>query len=142
MNNKKSIIGIQLYKWIILLLSIFLVGASSCHKNGGTPAEQNIVFKLNPDPGTTVFPALGTTQDFGVTVTSNLPSGGVKVDLKLTKDLDGTTVFSQSLSSAVNSFTATFQNLGSGSICTGTITVTSAATASNTASKTFKIAKK
>jgi hypothetical protein len=137
-------------KWITIILAGILVTTGiSCNKGdsggGGTPpppAEAQITFTINPDPGTTVMAALAATQDIAITITSKLPTAGAKVDLTLTKDADGSTVFSQSLTSSSSSITATFQNLVSGVICTATIKVTSASTASNNASKTFKIAKK
>lgn len=133
---------------ILLVLILFTAGISCGKGDGGgsgataPPAEDKIVFSLNPDPGTTVFAALAATQDFGVTISSKLPSAGVKVDLTLTKDADGSSVFSQSLTSSISNVTATFQNMVSGVVCTGTIKITSVSTASNNASKTFKIAKK
>lgn len=137
-------------KWItVLLVTILLTAGMSCNKGdsggGGTPpppAEVQIAFTISPDPGTTVLAALAATQDIAITISSKLPTAGVKIDLTLTKDADGSTVFSQSLTSSSSSVTATFQNLVSGVICTATIKVTSASTASNNASKTFKIAKK
>ena len=151
MNISKSFDNHYLNKWIVLTLTVFTLGLNSCSKSGGgsggtvTPppaSEAPIVFTISPDPGATILAALATSQDFTVTVTSKLPTAGVKVDLTLTKDLDGSSVFSQSLTSTSSGVTATFQNLVSGVVCSGTIKVTSASTASNSASKTFKIAKK
>lgn len=130
------------------LFSFLIMIEFSCNKtdnSGGgvtTPTEAAIAFTINPDPGTGVVAALSATQDFTVTINSKLPTAGVIVDLTLTKDLDGSTVFSQSLTSSSGTITATFQNLVSGVICTGTIKITSATTSTNNLSKTFKIAKK
>jgi hypothetical protein len=133
----------------IVTIGILLMVGISCSKGsnsgggGTTPVpEDPIVFTINPDPGSNIYAALGATQDFTLSITSKLPPAGVKIDLKLTKDLDGSSVFSQSVSSSVGSLTINFQNLGSGTVCTGVITVTSASTSSNSSSKTFKIAKK
>ncbi len=130
------------------LFSFLIMIGFSCNKtdnSGGgvtTPTESAIAFTVNPDPGIGVVAALSATQDFNLTISSKLPTAGIKIDLVLTKDLDGSTVFSQSLTSLSSNITATFQNLVSGVICTGTITITSATTSSNYSSKTFKIAKK
>lgn len=140
-------------KKYLISLTVFILSVltlSSCSKGGGggggtptPPVEAPITFTMNPDPGTSIFAALASTQDFTISVTSKMPAAGVKVDLSLTKDIDGSSVFSQSLTSATaSSLTATYQNLTSGLVCTGTIKVTSASSASNSASKTFKIAKK
>jgi hypothetical protein len=138
------------YKWVtILLAGILLTTGISCNKGdsggGGTPpppAEVQIAFTINPDPGTTILAALAATQDIGIAISSKLPTAGVKIDLTLTKDLDGSSVFSQSLTSSISNVTTTFQNMVSGVVCTGTIKITSVSTPSNNASKTFKIAKK
>ena len=134
-------------KNVIILVSLLFF---SCSKNDGgsitssaqSVSEEQILFKINPDPGSTIMAALAASQDFALTITSKMPASGVKVDLQLTKDLDGTVVFSQSLVSTQAGLSATFQNLVSGVIYTGTIKVTSSSNTSNSSSKTFKIAKK
>ena len=140
--NKKS----QYLKWTIISAIILLL--SSCSKGGGgnsTPPptpEAQITFTMNPDPTGGIFAALGASQDFTINVTSKLPTGGVKVDLKLIKDLDGSSVFSQSITSTIAGFTVSYSNLTSGIVCSGTITIISASNATNSATKTFKIVKK
>ncbi|MEI8074255.1 MAG: hypothetical protein WCH78_05870 [Bacteroidota bacterium] len=136
-NLNRSIFLIKCFVFILLTL-----GLSSCTKSDPTPVEEAITFTINPDPGSTIYAALGTTQDFSISITSKLPAAGVKIDLSLTKDLDGSTVFSQSLNSTLQNVTASFQNLASGVVCSGTIKIVSLTTSTNTSSKTFKIAKK
>ena len=132
--------------YIIFICFAILLGA--CSKGSDpTPVpppvvEETMAFTLNPDPGASVLVALGASQDFAVTVTSKLPTGGVKVALKLVKDSDGTTVFSQSLTSTVSNFTATYTSMVSGVVYTATNTVTSATTSTNTTTKTFKMTRK
>lgn len=141
--------GLKSYLYKISILCIgFTILLTACSKNPD-PApvvppvvEETIAFTLNPDPGASVFIALGASQDFAVTVTSKLPTGGVKVNLKLVKDSDGTTVFSQSLTSTVGNFTASYTSMVSGVVYTASITVTSATTATNTTTKTFKMTRK
>ena len=86
--------------------------------------------------------ALGSAQDIGVSITSTLPTAGVTADIVVTKDLDNSSVFSQTLTATTANFTTTIQNLVGGIVCTATITLTSKSTLSNKASKTFKIARK
>lgn len=118
---------------------------TGCGKSGGssTPAvEPALVFTTNPDPGSTIFTALSSNQDVAVTVTSKMPAAGVTADITVIKEMDNSTIFSQSLSSSLPNFTLGIQNLSGGAVCDVTITLTSKTTVSNKASKTFKIAKK
>lgn len=147
MSAIHSILKSAFYKIFIILIG-FSIMLPACSKDSDpapvpTPVvEETIAFTLNPDPGASVFIALGASQDFAITVTSKLPTGGVKVSLKLVKDSDGTTVFSQSLTSTVSNFTASYTSMVSAVVYTATITVTSAATATNTTTKTFKMTRK
>ena len=130
---------------ILLGLSLIFTG---CGK-GSTPApaptpvpEAALAFTTNPDPGTSIYTVVGATQDLIISISSKLPDAGVTASINVTKDLDGSAVFSQSLTSTVASFTSTIQNLQSGVICTATINLTSKSTATNKASKSFKLARK
>jgi hypothetical protein len=131
---------------LLILVSLTFFGCSKGSDPAPTPPppvpEANIVFTINPDPGTTIYPALGATQDIIISISSKLPDAGVTASISVTKDLDGSSVFSQSLTSTLSSFTSTIQNLQSGVVCNATITLVSKSTATNTASKTFKLAKK
>ncbi len=131
---------------ILFIVCSILLGACS-KKTTPTPTptpvvEEAIAFTLNPDPGSSVFVSLGATQNFSVLVTSKLPTGGIQVNLKLVKDSDGSTAFSQTLSSTISNFNITYTSMEIGQVYTATINVTSAATATNTMSKTFKMSRK
>ena len=126
-----------------ILLTCLVAGCGKSGGGGNTPTpEASLVFTTNPDPGNNIFAALSSSQDIAVSITSTLPAAGVTVDIVVTKDLDNSTVFSQSLTNTVPNFTVAIQNLTSGVVCTAVITVTSKSTSSNKASKSFKIAKK
>jgi hypothetical protein len=116
------------YIFYIVFVTLF----AGCGKSGGggtTPTpEASLVFTTNPDPGSNIFAALSANQDIGVSITSSLPAAGVTVDVMVTKDLDNSTVFSQSLTNTVPNFTVAIQNLTSGVVCTTVITVTSKST--------------
>jgi hypothetical protein len=126
-----------------MLLTCLVAG---CGKSGGgssTPAQEaSLVFTTNPDPGTSIFPALSSSQDITISITSALPAAGVTADIVVTKDLDNSTVFSQSLTNTSPNFIVTIQSLPVGTICNVLITLTSKSTVSNKASKSFKIARK
>ena len=127
-----------------ILLTCLITG---CGKTGGgsssTPTQEaSLVFTTNPDPGTSVYAALSSSQDISISITSAFPAAGVTADILVTKDADNSTVFSQSLTNTTPSFIVTIQNLSNGALCTVVITLTSKSSVSNKVSKTFKIAKK
>ena len=106
------------------------------------PKEENIVFSIDPDPGSGVAVALSGTYVFKVTIGSKLTTSGVKVDLTTKKDADNSTVDSKSLDSNSPGIDLSTGTLNPGILCTVTITVTSKATPTNTATKSFKVARK
>ena len=124
----------------------------ACSKSGDSPAptptppaptpEATIVFTIDPDPGTGIYAALGASQSMTVNISSTLPSAGVTVDVKTTKDSDGSTVSSSSVASTTAKNTISIDNLTAGVLCTTTVTVTSKSKAENNATKSFKIARK
>ena len=141
--------GLRSYLYKISIICIgFTIFLTACSKSSDPDpvvppvVEETIAFTLNPDPGTSTLVALGATQDFAVTVSSKLPTGGVNISLKLVKDSDGSTAFSQSLTSTISTFNVTYTSMVSGVVYTATITVTSAAKPSNTTTKTFKMSRK
>ncbi len=108
-----------------------------------TPTEENIVFTYDIDPGSNIYAALGTTQEVKITVTSKMPTAGVITDIVVKKDSDGSVVSSSTLAaSTMVPINGMISNLATNVVCTATITLKSATTATNTAIKTFKIAKK
>jgi hypothetical protein len=122
--------------------------AISCSKEPGgdtsqpPPPEEIIVFTIDIDPGLSVFSALGSTQDAKVTLSSKMPTSGVTVDVVVKKELDNTTVTSNSYSTLLSPFTTTISSLSPGVIFVATYTVTSKSKPSNSAVKSFKIARK
>lgn len=123
----------------------------ACSKSGDSPApptpptptpEATVVFTIDPDPGTSIYAALGASQSMSVNISSTLPTAGVTIDVKTTKDSDGSTVSSSSVSSTTAKNTISIDNLTAGVLCTTTVTVTSKSKSDNNASKSFKIARK
>lgn len=145
------------FRLIVFSLFVILVSAACGKGSGGsggggvTPTpptppvetEENLVFTYDIDPGANIYAALGTTQEVKITVTSKMPTAGVTTDIVVKRDSDGTTVSSSSLTAATTSpITGTISNLATNVVCTATITLKSVSKASNTATKTFKIARK
>jgi len=132
----------------------------SCSKGGdSTPTptptptpvvvnEADITFKVEIPASTEIdytkiYGAIGGSQAINVNITSALPKDGVTIDVKVTKDVDNTSVFTNNISSttaASNAFT--ISSLSPGVLSTATVVVTSKTKTSNTATKTFKIAAK
>ena len=144
------------FRLIVFSLFVILVSAACGKGSGGsggggvtptpptpTPTEENIVFTYDIDPGSNIYAALGTTQEVKITVTSKMPTAGVITDIVVKKDSDGSTVSSSTLAaSTMVPINGMITNLATNVVCTATITLKSASTATNTATKTFKIAKK
>ena len=145
------------FRLIVFSLFVILVSAACGKGSGGsggggvTPTpptppvetEENLVFTYDIDPGSNIYAALGATQEVKITVTSKMPTAGVTTDIVVKRDSDGTTVSSSSLTAATTSpITGTISNLATNVVCTATITLKSVSKASNTATKTFKIARK
>lgn len=145
------------FRLIVFSLFVILVSAACGKGSGGsggggvTPTpptppvvtEENIVFTFDIDPGANIYAALGATQEVKITVTSKMPTAGVTTDIVVKRDSDGATVSSSSLTAATTSpITGTITNLATNVVCTATITLKSVSKASNTATKTFKIARK
>jgi len=139
-NMKKGLIS-------FVFTSVVLM---ACSKSGDSPAptppaptpEASIVFTIDPDPGTAIYASLGASQSMAVNISSTIPSAGVTIDVKTTKDSDGSTVSSSSVASTTAKNTVSIDNLSSGVLCTTTITITSKSKSDNNASKSFKIARK
>jgi hypothetical protein len=104
--------------------------------------EENILFSLDPDPGTTTATALSGIYSFKVILSSKMPSTGIKIYYLTKTDPGGATTDEKTLSSSLASNEISTGTLASGSLYSVTVTVTSQKTATNTLTKTFKVARK
>ncbi len=134
------------YSAILLSLSML----TSCKKAKTTPpvpppvvvTEENISFTIDPDPGTATASASSGTYTFNVNVSSKVPSAGVKVDLTTKKDSDNFLLDSKTVESSTASIAISTGTLAAGTLYNVSVVVTSKSKASNTATKTFKVARK
>lgn len=136
----------------LTFISIFVLVTAlvSCGKKSGSgvapapvvPKEENILFGIDPDPGTGVAVALSGTYTFKLNISSKLTSSGVKVDVITKKDADNSTVDSKSLDSNSPGIDLSTGTLNPGILCTVSVTVTSKAKPANTVVKSFKVARK
>lgn len=120
-----------------------------CSKGGDTtttpvtPTESSIAFSVNVDPGAgNILGVVGTSQAIIVKVSSTLPKDGVTVAVTVTKDVDNSTVFTNTISSLTADNTVNITGLTPGALSTATVVVTSKTTSSNTKSLSFKLAAK
>lgn len=134
-----------------LLILLLIAGLLSCGKSssgGGTtpppptPTEADIIFAIDIDPGSGIYAALGASQDAKVTISSTMPPSGITADISVKKDSDNSVVYSATLTSTVSPLTVSLSNLLPGVVCTATFTLTSKTKSTNTATKSFKIARK
>lgn len=110
-----------------------------CSKSGDTtpaPQEQAITFTMD---ATNNSISTGNTYPFTVTLTSSMPASGIKIDITTTDQVTNNIVQNQTFTSnaAVTSMTAT--NLVQQHWNLVNVKVSSAATASNSASKSFTV---
>jgi hypothetical protein len=154
--NNSNVLKQLSFRLIVFSLFVILVSAACGKGSGGSggggpvtpptppaPTEEAIVFTYDIDPGSNIYAALGTTQEVKITVTSKMPTAGVITDIVVKKDSDGSTVSSSTLAaSTMVPINGMITNLATNVVCTATITVKSATTATNTSTKTFKIARK
>lgn len=137
------------YFQTLICLLIFSL-AISCSKSNGSdiptpppiPVEETIAFTIDIDSGSSVYAALSAIQDAKITISSKIPTSGITVDVVVKKDIDNTTVSNGTYSTTLSPFTATISNLSPGVLHTATFTVTSKSKPSNSAIKSFKIARK
>jgi len=142
------------YKILLVALPFMLI---ACSKGGDSPTppppvvivpEADIAFKVEIPVSTEIdytkiYGAIGGTQAINVNVTSALPADGVTIDVKVTKDVDNTSVFTNNITSKTAASNAiTINSLSPGVLSTATVIVTSKTKSTNTATKTFKIAAK
>lgn len=133
---------------IIVLCFLSFLGCKKDNGGGGgssDPPEADLVVSINPDPGSSVAPALSSTYTFRVTISSTLPKNGVKFEMTGLKESDNSTFFSQTSQTSgntVNYTDLTISNLSPGILCVVTVDVTSLSKPSNKKTVTFKIARK
>jgi len=124
----------------IILLSVIILIESCSSKSPAPPpppTEQPIAFTHNG--GSNVLNP-GSSLNFAVTLSSAMPAAGIKVEVSTKEEASGNTV---GTNSSVNSTSATV-NVGVSALprqlwCIVTVKVTSASTASNNATQTFRI---
>lgn len=148
-------------KFVLVLVAIpFLF--TFCSKGGGTTstvtpppavvAEPDIAFKVEVDSKEVDYAnytaALSASQPVNINVTSTFPKDGVTIDVKVQKDIDNSSVFTDTkLGTVAGTNPVTINNLVAGVPCTAIVVVTSktldpVSKTYKSLQKTFKIARK
>ena len=143
------------YKFLLLAAPFVLF---ACSKGGDSPTptpppvvvvpETDLAFKVEIASTeidyAKIYGAIGGSQAINVNITSTLPTDGVTIDVKVTKDAaDNAVIFTNNITSkTAASNSITINSLSPGVLSTATVVVTSKTKSSNTATKTFKIAAK
>lgn len=132
--------------------SVFLVSTlvlSACTKKSTPtpepppPAEENIAFNIEPDPGSTTVTSQTATYPFTVKLTSKIPATGIHVDYATQLDTDNSNpTFTRESNATATSYSLTTSTLESGKLYKVTVKVTSQKTSTNSLSKTFRVARK
>lgn len=131
-------------KIIIYYLSLILFSLG-CSKEQSTvlpEQEEAINFSFNPDSGNSIASSLSSDYAFKVNVISKIPSGGIKLNLYLKKEVDGSVAESKILESKGSQFDLSVSSLLNGVLYNVTVTIESKNKPSNSSTKSFKIARK
>lgn len=131
----------------LLLIFLFAAVSIGCKKGssgggGGTVTEDPLSIAIDPDPGNSIAISLGTNYSFNILIQSKMPAQGVSVDISCKKEIDNSVVFSATLQSTTSTVPVIISNLPFNEVTIVTINVKSKSTPTNTASKTFRLAKK
>jgi len=143
-------------KKLFFLAFVLFQFLASCSKGGSdtpaptpptpvapTPVESSIAFTIDIDPGSAiVYAALSSAQTIVVNISSTLPKDGATIDLNVKRERDNVTIWNTSVSTSSALNTMKIDSLKPGELCIATIVTTSKNTASNNATKSFKIARK
>lgn len=122
---------------ILFVAAIFVISLPSCggggSKNPEPPAEENLAITASPALGGQVEAAApGPNFPVAVTVTSKMPSQGVKVEVTAKEDGTGTVFYTDTKTTSVSTSNFVITNTPAGVTCRVTVTVTSVAKSTNT----------
>lgn len=136
----------KLLSIVFCLTSVLFMTSCSKKPTDPTPppvdTEQKIVITLDPDPGASTAVSMSANYSFKVKITSKLPAGGILLEYTTKKDSDNSILDSKQVNSSINNIDVTTGSLESGTLYIVTVTVKSKSQSSNTATKTFKVARK
>ncbi|MEI6586747.1 MAG: hypothetical protein WCL56_11710 [Sediminibacterium sp.] len=133
-------------KYSVYLLTICVIALFGCSKSSGggtptptptpTPQEQAIAFTIDA-----INNSVSTSSNFGVnlTLTSTMPSSGIKIDITTTDQITSAVVQNQSFTSSLAKNTLTVATLIQQHWNNVTIKVSSVANSSNSSSQSFTV---
>lgn len=128
-----------------LTFTLFMTSCSKKSTDPPTPVEteQQIVITLDPDPGASTAVSMSANYSFTVKITSKMPASGVILEYTTKKDSDNSILDPlKQVNSSTNSINVTTGSLETTTLYIVTVTVKSSSKLTNTATKTFKLARK
>ncbi|MFC0775198.1 hypothetical protein [Terrimonas alba] len=131
-----------------VLFAFLAVLILSCSKGGSDPnpptppAEENLSIGVDPDPGAETAKTLGSSYDFKVLIKSKMPEKGVEGTVTFRKEFDNSLISTQNISGTASPINVTISNIVLNEVGIVTIELKSKSKPANTASKTFKLARK
>ena len=129
---------------LLLVAAALMLFSTACNDGGNTPTEveENLVITIDPDPGSAIATALGSSYTFKVNITSKMPAQGVDITTTYRKDSDNSVIFSQTLQTTSSPINVTITGIPLNEVGTVTVEVKSKSKPTNTATKTFKLVRK
>lgn len=135
-----------LLRYVLFFGAGFTLLSSGCKKSsgggGGGTTEANLAVTTNPANGSVQLPSLGPF-DLSVTITSAMPSGGVKIEVTAKRE-DNNAQFFSSIINNTSSATSNFQisNTPLTVQCVVDVKVTSNSKPTNTWSGSYRYSRK
>ena len=117
---------------VLLLTVLTLLFITSCkkHPSGGGSSEADLAVQTNPPVGSFQAPGI-EPFNLTVTITSTMPSAGVKIDVSAKREDNGSVFYTESRNSTSASNNFTITNTPVGVQCIVEIKVTSLSKSSN-----------
>lgn len=132
---------IKLLLFVGLATSIVVFDACKKHPSTPPPQEANLTVETNPANGSIQLPGI-EPFNLTVTITSAMPSAGVKIDITAKREDNNTTFYTDSKNSTSSSNTFTITNTPVGVQCLVEIKVTSLSKSSNQWTGSYRYSRK
>jgi hypothetical protein len=131
----------KLFVFVAVLSGIFLLPECKKHPSNPPASEADLVVQTNPGVNSVLLPAIEPFTLI-VTITSTMPSGGVKIDVTAKREDNNSTFYTESRNTTTASNNFTITNTPVGVQCIVEIKVTSLSKASNQWTGSYRYSRK